>query len=137
MPIALHVSLPYVLHGQRIKDAVQAIQLGAVDAFNFNGGLADFQRMEHISDAAELPCWHGSEVDLGILEAMYVHSAAAAAACVWPSDIFGRLIREHDLLKTPLKLEPPFVHLPTGPGLGVEPDPEAISHYQLNQKEYS
>lgn len=136
VPIALHVSLPYVLHGQRIKDAIQAIQLEAIDGFNFNCGLADFQRLDHIASAAELPCWHGSEVDLGILEAMYVHSAAAAPSCIWPSDIFGRLIREHDLLKSPLKIEPPFVHLPEGPGLGVEPDPEAIAHYQLDQKEY-
>lgn len=136
IPIVLHVSLPYVLLGQRIKDAVQAIQLEAVDGFNFNGGLADFQRMDHIASAAELPCWHGSEIDLGILEAMYVHCSAAAASCTWPSDIFGRLIREHDLLKTPLLFEPPYVHLPKGIGLGIEPDPDAIAHYQTNKKEY-
>ena len=136
IPIVLHVSLPYMLLGQRIKDAVQAIQLGAVDGFNFNGGLADFQRMDHIASAAELPCWHGSEIDLGILEAMYVHCSAAAASCTWPGDIFGRLIREHDLLKTPLLFEPPFVHLPKGIGLGIEPDMDAITHYQINKKEY-
>lgn len=137
IPIVLHVSLPYILHGQRIKDAIQAIQLSAVDGFNFNGGLADFQRLDHIASAAELPCWHGSEIDLGILEAMYIHSSAAAASCIWPGDIFGRLIREHDLLKTPLKIEPPYAFLPEGPGLGVEPDMDAISHYQINQKEYT
>jgi muconate cycloisomerase len=137
VPIVLHVSLPYVLQGQRIKDAIQAIQLAAVDGFNFNGGLADFQRLSHIAHAAELPCWHGSEIDLGILEAMYVHSSAAAATCIWPGDIFGRMIREHDLLKEPLKIEPPFVHLPTGPGLGVEPDMQAIEHYLVDKKEFS
>ena len=136
VPIALHVSLPYILHGQRIRDAIVAIQLQAVDGFNFNGGLADFQRLDHIASAAELPCWHGSEIDLGILEAMYVHSAAAANSCIWPSDIFGRMIREHDLLKTPLRFEPPFVYLPEGPGLGIEPDLEAIAKYQLDLKEY-
>lgn len=136
VPIVLHVSLPYVLHGQRIKDAIQAIQLGAVDGFNFNAGLADFQRLDHIASAAGLPCWHGSEIDFGILEAMYVHSSAAAASCIWPSDIFGRMIREHDLLRTPLQFEPPFVQLPTGPGLGIEPDEDAIQHYLLQQKEY-
>lgn len=136
IPIVLHVSLPYVLHGQRIKDAVQAVQLGAVDGFNFNGGLADFQRLDHIASAAGLPCWHGSEIDLGILEAMYVHSSAAAASCIWPGDIFGRMIREHDLLKTPLQFEPPFVHLPAGTGLGVEPDEDALQHYLIQQKEY-
>lgn len=136
IPVVLHVSLPYLLDGQRIKDAIQAIQLEAVDGFNFNGGLADFQRLDHIASAAGLPCWHGSEIDLGILEAMYVHCASAAASCTWPSDIFGRSIRAHDLLKTPLLFEPPYVYLPQGTGLGVEPDPDAIAHYQTDKKEY-
>ncbi len=136
VPVVLHVSLPYILHGQRIKDAIQALNAQAVDGFNFNGGLANFQRLDHIATAAGLPCWHGSEVDLGILEAMYVHSAAAAASCIWPSDIFGRLIRSHDLLTTPLKIEPPFVHLPEGPGLGVTPDEEAINRFLKQQKEF-
>jgi muconate cycloisomerase len=136
IPIVLHVSLPYIQHGQRISDAIRAIQLQAVDGFNFNSGLADFQRMDHIASAAGLPCWHGSEIDLGILEAMYVHSSAAAAACTWPGDIFGRMIREHDLLKKPLRFEPPFVHLPDGPGLGIEPDPDALAHYLINKTEY-
>ncbi|MCO5234657.1 MAG: mandelate racemase/muconate lactonizing enzyme family protein [Chitinophagaceae bacterium] len=136
VPIVLHVSLPYVLHGQRIKDAIQAIRLSAVDAFNFNCGLADFQQLDHIASAAGMPCWHGSEIDLGILEAMYVHSSAAAASCTWPGDIFGRMIREHDLLKVPLQFEPPYVRLPEGPGLGVEPDEYALKHYQITQKEF-
>jgi muconate cycloisomerase len=68
---------------------------------------------------------------------MYVHSSAAAASCTWPGDIFGRMIREHDLLKTPLRFEPPFVYLPEGPGLGVEPDPDALAHYLTNKFEYN
>ena len=134
--IVRHISLPYVLQGQRIKDAIQAVQLSAVDGFNFNGGLANFQRLDHIADAGGYPCWHGSEVDLGILEAMYVHSSAAAASCIWPGDTFGRLIREHDLLKDPLKITPPYAYLPQGPGLGIEPDPEAIDHDLVSQKEH-
>lgn len=134
IPIVLHVSLPYILHGQRIKDAIQALQAQAVDGYNFNGGLANFQRLDHIASAAGLPCWHGSEVDLGILEAMYLHSAAAAESCIWPSDIFGRLIRSHDLLRTPLRIEPPYAYLPQGAGLGVEPDREAIDRFKVSQK---
>ena len=83
-----------------------------------------------------LPCWHGSEIDLGVLEAMYLHQVAAAPSCAWPSDIFGRLIREHDLLTEPLPLTPPFATLPPGPGLGVALDRDAIRHYQTNVKEY-
>ena len=134
IPIVLHVALPYIVHGQRPQDAISALVHGAVDGFNFNCGLANFQRLDHIAHTANLRCWHGSELDLGILEAMYVHSVAAAASCSWPSDIFGRMVREHDLLKEPLRFSPPYVELPSGPGLGVELDPEALAHYQTAQQ---
>ena len=136
IPIVLHVSLPYLQHGQRIQDAITALRQDAVDGFNFNAGLAKFQQLDQIADAAQVPCWHGSEVDLGILEALYVHSCAAAPSCVWPSDIFGRLIREHDLLQTPLEFTPPFVHLPREPGLGVELDFDAVERYKTRHEEY-
>lgn len=136
IPIVLHVSLPYVLHGQRKKDAIQAIIAQGVDGFNFNCGLADFQRLDHVASIAGLPCWHGSEIDLGILEAMYLHSAAAAESCTWPSDIFGRMIRSHDLLKKPLEITPPFAHLPQGHGLGIEVDEEMIEQYKIKEVTY-
>ena len=71
------------------------------------------------------------------LEAMYVHQCAAAKLCIWPSDIFGRLVRTHDLLKTPLRLEPPYVYLPSGPGLGVELDREAVEAHTTRQEIYT
>jgi len=108
-----------------------------VDGFNLNGGLADFQRLDHVADLAGLPCWHGSEIDLGVLEAAYLHSCAAARSCIWPSDIFGRLIRTHDLLRVPLAVEPPHAHLPTGPGLGVELDHDAVAAHRTEQRSYA
>lgn len=135
--IALHVSLPYIAHGQRVSDAVNALTHRAVDGFNFNGGLAKFAQLGHIAAAANLPFWHGSELDLGILEAMYLHQCAAAKHCIWPSDIFGRLVRTHDLLKTPLRLEPPYAYLPTGPGLGVELDPAALAAHTTREEVYA
>jgi muconate cycloisomerase len=136
IPIVLHVSLPYVYHGQRVFDAIRALQMSAVDGFNFNGGLVGFQQLDRIAWAAGLPCWHGSEIDLGVMEAMYLHQCAAAPSCTWPSDIFGRLIREHDLLTRPLALEPPSASIPNGPGLGVELDRDAMQHYQTGIQEY-
>ena len=137
IPIVLHVSLPYILHGQRVEDAIKALRLEAVDGFNFNAGAVRFQQLDRIASAAGLPCWHGSEVDLGILEAFYVHCSAAAESCIWPSDIFGRMIRSHDLLEEPLDIQPPFVKLPEGHGLGIQPDEDAIKHFAQGQKEWS
>lgn len=137
IPIVLHVSLPYIYHGQRVHDAIRALQLHAVDGFNFNGGLIGFQQLDRIASAAGLPCWHGSEIDLGVMEAMYLHQCIAAPSCTWPSDIFGRLIREHDLLTQPLSITPPFALIPPGPGLGIELDQDAIQHYQTERREFT
>jgi muconate cycloisomerase len=137
IPIALHVSLPYREQGQKMEDALMAVKANAVDGFNFNGSASEFQRLSSFADLAGLSCWHGSEVDLGILEARYIHSCAAASACVWPSDIFGRLIRSHDLLEEALEIKPPYAELPKGPGLGVSLDRDAVKHFQTNQRIYT
>ena len=62
VPIVLHVSLPYIIHGQRIKDAIQAIELNAVDGFNFNCGIANFQRLGSYCSCCRpaLLAWIGS-----------------------------------------------------------------------------
>lgn len=136
IPVVRHVSMPYTSVGNRLSDTITAIRSGCVDGFNLNAGLADFQRLDHVADVAGLPTWHGSEVDLGICEAAYVHSAAAARSCTWPSDIFGRFIRSHDLLREPLPLTPPHIILPPGPGLGVELDEAAVAEFRTGEKEY-
>ncbi|CRK57928.1 Muconate cycloisomerase [Alloactinosynnema sp. L-07] len=137
VPIVRHVALPYPVLGNRIEDAITAVRGHEVDGFNFNAGLADFQRLDHIADVAGLPCWHGSEIDLGVLEAAYVHSAAAARSCVWPSDIFGRHIRSHDLLAQPLEFDASHVLLPEGPGLGVSLDHAALAEHRTDQRTYT
>ncbi len=129
IPICQHVSLPYVYQGQRVHDMANLISQRAVDGFNLNAGLAKFQQLSGMISAANMFCFHGSEVDLGILEALYLHQAAASESCVWPSDLFGRMIREHDLLTAPLRIEPPFAYVPSGPGLGVDIDEAALERY--------
>jgi muconate cycloisomerase len=131
LPIALHVALPYIELGQMIQDAIKAIQLEAVDYFNFNCGIANVARMADIADAAGIPCWHGSEVDLGILEASYLHACAAARNCTLRSDIFGELVRENDLIVEPLEIQNGRARVPQRPGLGVELDWAAVEKYRV------
>lgn len=134
IPIAVHVALGYLSHGQRISDVTTAISSRAADVFNFSAGIADFLRMATIADAAGRPYWHGSEIDLGIMEAGAVHAAAASAGATLPSDIFGRRIRETDLLRTPLNFTGSAVSVPEGPGLGVELDLDAVGAYAISRE---
>lgn len=87
-----------------LQDIIKAIQLGAADYFNFNAELSNFVRMANIADTAGIPCWHGSEVDLGIIEAGYLHACAAARNCTNRSDILGELVREDGLIVEPLEI---------------------------------
>ena len=129
--IVRHISLPYIYQGQRSHDLISCIRSRCADGFNFNGGLQGFRVLDSIASTAGMYSWHGSEIDLGILEAMYVHQVHAAAGCIWPSDIFGRLIREHDLLKNPIRIEDSYAYLPSeGYGLGVELDYPALERYR-------
>lgn len=129
-----HISLPYIYQGQRAHHLIQYLKESACDGFNFNGGLAGFTKLEQTAAMANLYCWHGSEVDLGILEARYLHSVAASSHCIWPSDIFGRMVRKHDLLKIPLTIKPPFAYLPKGLGLGVALDKKALQKFKVLDK---
>ncbi len=130
IPVALHVSIPYNEMGyQHISDVIKAVKRDACDYFNFNGGLFNVKRMATIAELTKKPFWHGSEVDLGILEASYIHKCAACREATLPSDIFGRIVREHDLLKTPLSFQDGYAKVPDGIGLGVELDEDALKHY--------
>jgi len=131
LPIALHVALPYIELGQMYQDTIRAIQLEAVDYFNFNCGIANFVRMADIADSAGIPCWHGSEVDCGILEAAHLHGCAVARNCTLRSDIFGELVREDDLILDPIVIKNGVARVPQGPGLGVELDMKAVEKYRV------
>jgi muconate cycloisomerase len=131
LPIALHVHLPYIELGQMIQETIKAIQLETVDYFNFSGGMANFVRMADIADAAGIPCWHGSEVDLGILEASYLHACALARNSTLRSDILGQLVREDDLIVEPLEIKDGRMRVPQRPGLGVELDLAAVEKYRV------
>ena len=137
VPLSMHISLPYLEMGQTIQDLATAARMGVCDYFNFNGGIYAFRRMALFADLFGIPCSHGSELDFGILEASYVHKLASVPNATLPSDIFGRLIREHDLLREPLLFKQGRAAVPTGPGLGIELDTDALAHYSVGHWEIS
>jgi muconate cycloisomerase len=123
IPLALHLSDP--------ADVIAAIQKDCIDCFNLGGGLVQFVRMAYIAEAAGKPVWHGSGVDLGILDMSYVHACAAAKACTMASDIIGNFLREDDLLISPIRFVDGAAIVPQEPGLGVELDEEAVARYRV------
>jgi len=89
-----------------------------------------FVDLAHAAALDGKSCWHGSEVDLGLLEAAALHACAAAPQCTIPSDLFGELVREDDLIEPGIRIADGHARVPEGPGLGVEVDRAALEHFR-------
>lgn len=130
MPMYRHISLPYT---QDIRDMIAFVRADAVDGYNFNGSAYNCVLLAEIAHLEGKACWRGSEVDLGISEAMGLHIAAASVSCTLPADLFGELVRTDDLIVEPIRFENGAARVPQGPGLGVELDRDALDRYSTNQ----
>jgi muconate cycloisomerase len=130
IPMFRHISLPYT---QDIRDIIAFVRCDAADGYNFNGSAYNSVLLAEIAHLEGKLCWRGSEVDLGILEAMSVHVAAASINCTIPSDIFGELVRENDLIEEAFYFENGALLVPQGNGLGVTLDKKAMEKYKTGQ----
>ena len=128
-----HLSIPLALHMERPDDVLQAIRLGAADGFNLRGTMSTVHRLGYMAEVADMTIWRGSGLDLGILDASYVHVCAATPSCTLGSDIIGQFMREDDLIVEPLTYESGHVLVPQGPGLGVVLDRDALSRYAVER----
>lgn len=126
IPVYRHISLPY---SQDIRDIISFVKHDAADGYNFNGSACESLLLSEIAHLEGKACWRGSEVDLGIHEAMALHIAAASVNCTIPSDIFGELVREDDLIEQPLVFENGAFLVPSGDGLGVNLDHNALQKF--------
>jgi L-alanine-DL-glutamate epimerase-like enolase superfamily enzyme len=130
IPMFRHISLPYT---QDIRDIISFVKMDAVDGYNFNGSAYNSLLLAEIAHLEGKQCWRGSEVDLGILETMGLHIAAASINCTIPSDIFGELVREDDLITQPVRFEQGAAIVPQEEGLGISLDYSALEKYKTGQ----
>ena len=103
---------------------------GAVDGINVAPSDWGFLDMARIAEAAGIPVWQASNVDLGIFDAFRLHASAAAANCTLASDLCGNFVHEHSLLAEPL-VRDGWAVVPDKPGLGVELDEDALRRYAV------
>jgi muconate cycloisomerase len=122
-PLALHLNSP--------SEVKEAVKHEACDWINVSGPLVSVFKQAAIAEAAGIPVWHGSGVDLGIAEASYAHVCAACKTMTLTSDICGETLRVDDLITEPLAIADGHVRVPEGPGLGVTLDEDAVARYRV------
>jgi muconate cycloisomerase len=111
-------------------DAFRLARLRAADVFSLkttkSGGLRATRAIAEIAEAAGVPCHGGTAIESPIGTTASLHLACASPAVTWGSELFGPLLMRAELLAQPLRYADGELHLPDGPGLGVELDPSAV-----------
>lgn len=115
----------------RTEDVLQlALQTNLADTYNLGGGSAyNFLRVAQIAEFSHKDCWHGSSLELGVLQHVRLHAAACARNCLLPSDLQSEWVREQTLITPRMSYRGNQAVVPVAPGLGIDLDHQAMKPY--------
>ena len=114
--------------GENVLEA--ALRDEIADAFNLGGGSAyEFLKLATVADFHGKDCWHGSGMELGVLQALHLHAASCARNCLLASDLQSEWTREHTLVHPRMSYRGNSALLSDAPGLGVELDLKSLERY--------
>ncbi|HVF05255.1 MAG TPA: o-succinylbenzoate synthase [Frankiaceae bacterium] len=113
------------------RSAADAIALGACSVVNVKagrvGGYLEAVRVHDVAQANGVPVWCGGMLETGLGRAANV-ALAALPGFVLPGDTSASdRYYTQDVTTAPFVLEDGHVRVPTGPGLGVEPDRDLLT----------
>jgi glucarate dehydratase len=112
-----------------------AVRMRSVDVVladpHYWGGMRASQRMMAVCDAFQLGVGMHSDNDLGVSTAARLQLAAASPSIAYAIDTHHPAEHVDDLIAEPLVPSGGVFAVPSGPGLGVELDREALSRYAM------
>ncbi|MCX7561731.1 muconate/chloromuconate family cycloisomerase [Sulfitobacter sp. F26204] len=107
-------------------DALNGLRVGAGSVLSLklvkSGGLPELKRTAAVASAFGAELFGGCLLESSLGAAAHLQAFASLPELHWGTEHFGPQIIIDDLTKTPLRYENFRVHLPEGPGLGLEPD---------------
>ncbi|WP_127794322.1 o-succinylbenzoate synthase [Agromyces sp. LHK192] len=115
--------------------AADAIALGSASVINIKpgrvGGYLEARRIHDIARANGVAVWCGGMLETGVGRAANA-ALAALPGFTLPGDISGsdRFYAE-DITTEPIRMHDGVVDVPTGPGFGVEVDPERLERFRV------
>jgi L-alanine-DL-glutamate epimerase-like enolase superfamily enzyme len=117
-------------------EAINVVRRRAADTICIkvakNGGLAPAKRIATIAGAAAMSVNMGSEHPAGIGTAAMAHYWASTSQLIDSVGYGSPLERfTDDIIKEPIKFKDGIVHLPEGPGLGVELDESKLEKWKI------
>ncbi len=114
-------------------DMMAVGSMGAADAVSLklvkHAGLLGLKQVAAVAEACGVALYGGCLLESSIGAAAHLQAFATLRELQWGCEHFGPQILTSDLVTEPLRFEEFDIHLPTGPGIGVELDPDKIRAY--------
>ncbi|WP_237480805.1 muconate/chloromuconate family cycloisomerase [Lichenibacterium dinghuense] len=116
-----------------IHDMLRVGTAGAADAVSLklvkHASLRGVQDVAAVATAAGVQLYGGCLLESSIGAAAHLHVFSTLREVEWGCEHFGPQILAADLVREPLRFSDFEVHLPQGPGLGVEIDEDAVRRF--------
>lgn len=123
-----HVSRPIAMH-YGTPPIQTALRHDVCDGFVLSGGAHRLRQQAELAAQVNKPFWL-QLVGTGLTTAWALHLGAVFANATWPA-ITCHEIYQDDLMQERIAVHQGYARVPEAPGLGVEPDEEAIARYQV------
>jgi muconate cycloisomerase len=131
----LPVMADEALHGPR--SGYDYAAAGAADVFAIKiaqaGGPSAAKSLAAIADAAGIAVYGGTMLEGGVGTTASAHLFATFPSIEFGTELFGPLLLTEELLVQPLDYTEFGVAVPTGPGLGISINPDALAAFRRDR----
>ena len=114
-------------------DMFQAGALACADVVSLkivkHGGLFGVHKVAAVAEAAGFSLYGGCLLESSIGAAAHLQAFAGLGTLAWGCEHFGPHILTQDLVVAPLVIKDFQIHLPSGPGLGIELDRAQLARF--------
>jgi L-alanine-DL-glutamate epimerase-like enolase superfamily enzyme len=124
-----HVRVDISEHISSTAQAMRMIRAGAVDVFNItiqSGGIYQAKKLFDLAESAGLKCLISTTQEMSIGTAATAHLGAVIPQLHYAGDPVGPILYREDVVKSRVVYRDNCLHVPDGPGLGVELDEQAL-----------
>ena len=118
-----------------LQDAQAIIELEAADIFAIkvmkHGGFLRSKQIAALAEAANIPCYVGSNLETGIATLACLHFAVSTPWVTYGCELFGPRMLVADVLAEPVEYGPGLILCPSRPGIGAVIDEDKVEEFRI------
>lgn len=119
------------------EDALELVRDACADVFALkiakSGGIYAMMRTAAIADAAGVALYGGTMLEGSIGSIASAHGFCALPQLSWGTELFGPLLLKDDIVTARPGYRDFGLHMPDGPGLGLEIDEDKLAFYRRDK----